>query len=229
MRARLPANATSAERIDGRLAIDGMGELSKLLLGKQRRRRSGSRATRAPSSSSCPSTRRRSATTCARNDSLRRSTSTCSRSCRPPRTQRTSSRAPRGCCLTSASRTPTGRGKTHAAQRGDRTRRVLQASALPEVLPPGRSPVCGGPRVPPRAGLTGVFARQFRPSHGIGHAHASSLSSAVDLARKVVAGPGAGTPTHPGRRLRGSGTARPARPTSPWAAVLNQGGVPGGA
>ncbi len=53
----------SGERIGGGLAADGMGELSKLLLGARPRRRCGSRATRACSSRCCPSSSRRSAST----------------------------------------------------------------------------------------------------------------------------------------------------------------------
>ena len=54
----------SGERIGGGLAADGMGELSKLLLGaRARARRCGSRATRACSSRCCPSSGRRSGST----------------------------------------------------------------------------------------------------------------------------------------------------------------------
>ena len=56
-------SSSRGERIGGGLAADGLGELSKLLLGAARARRSGSRATPASSSSCCRSSSPRSAST----------------------------------------------------------------------------------------------------------------------------------------------------------------------
>ena len=81
---RPPSRLGRADR--GGLAADGLGELSKLLLGIRPLMRSGSHATRAHSSSSCPSSRLRSATTSGRRGSRCRSTSICSASRRRRRT-----------------------------------------------------------------------------------------------------------------------------------------------